>query len=57
VEDRITAELDQRGLLVKSGSPTPRRLTYSDLSQLPYLNAVIKVSDPRQALSIPEHTA
>lgn len=43
VEARITQELDHVGLLLTPERPEPRRITYADLSQLPYLSAVIKV--------------
>eukprot|EP00884_Botryococcus_braunii_P023274 jgi/Botrbrau1/9630/Bobra.0131s0010.1 len=44
VEAAITAELEQRGLLVSHHNPSPRKLVYSDLAHLPYLSAVIKES-------------
>ncbi len=43
VEARLTAELDQAGLLVTAARPHPRTMQYSDLSSLTYLTCVCKV--------------
>jgi hypothetical protein len=44
VEERVVAELDSLGLLAKPGCAQPRELQVGDLSNLPYLTAVIKES-------------
>ena len=40
VQEEVAAELEAAGLLASRGRPQPRRLTYADLSKLPYLDAV-----------------
>ena len=40
VQEEVAAELEAAGLLASRGKPQPRRLTYADLSKLPYLDAV-----------------
>eukprot|EP00884_Botryococcus_braunii_P020300 jgi/Botrbrau1/6954/Bobra.0215s0031.1 len=44
IEARVMDELDSLGLLATKANPTPRDFTPDDLSQLPYLDAVIKES-------------
>eukprot|EP00884_Botryococcus_braunii_P021103 jgi/Botrbrau1/7677/Bobra.0159s0119.1 len=44
VEEKVTAELREAGLLASPSCPSPRPLELSDLSQLPYLAAVVKES-------------
>ena len=39
----MVAELEAAGLLATPEIPEPRSLTFADLSNLPYLQAVIKV--------------
>jgi hypothetical protein len=46
VMQKLEKELDEAGLLVTKDRPSPRALQYSDLSQLTYLNWVLKVSPP-----------
>ena len=43
VEAKLTAELDQAGLLVTADRPHPRPMQYSDLTSLTYLTWVCKV--------------
>ena len=43
VEAKLTAELDKHGFLATIDQPTPAQMTYSDLSNLPYLSWVCKV--------------
>ena len=38
------AELEAAGLLATPEAPEPRQLAWSDLGNLPYLQAVIKVA-------------
>jgi cytochrome P450 len=42
VQDRIAAELDAAGLLVKPNCPTPRELEWEDVKHLPFLTACAK---------------
>ena len=37
------AELQQLGLMPSAEQPHPRDLSYADMSELPYLQAVVKV--------------
>ena len=39
---KLEAELDAAGLLVTPARPHPRPFTFSDISKLPYLDAVLK---------------
>lgn len=43
VEAKIGAELQSLGLMATTEQPDPRKLAYSDLCELTYLQAVIKV--------------
>ena len=40
VQEEVAAELEAAGLLASRDRPQPRRLTYANLSKLPYLDAV-----------------
>eukprot|EP00884_Botryococcus_braunii_P021100 jgi/Botrbrau1/7674/Bobra.0159s0116.1 len=44
VEEKVTAELREAGLLASPSCPSPRPLELSDLSRLPYMAAVSKES-------------
>ena len=43
VEAKIVAELQQLGLMPTAEQPEPRDLQYADMSELTYLQAVVKV--------------
>ena len=43
VEAKIVAELQQLGLMPTAQQPQPRDLEYADMSELTYLQAVVKV--------------
>jgi cytochrome P450 len=43
VEEKVTAELAEAGLLACSGYPNPRPVQWDDLKRLRYLEAVINV--------------
>ena len=43
VEAKIAGELGEKGLLAVQGSPNPRGLQLSDIHDLPYLSAALKV--------------
>ena len=43
VEAKIVAELQRLGLMPTAEQPQPRDLEYADMSELTYLQAVVKV--------------
>ena len=46
VEAKVVAELQQLGLMPTAELPHPRDLAYADVSELTYLQAVVKVQFP-----------
>jgi hypothetical protein len=43
VEAKVLQELQNLGLAASAKNPVPRQLTYADLGELAYLQAVVKV--------------
>ena len=50
VEAKVVAELDRLELLVTKDRPQPRQMTYTDLSKLEYLQAVVKVCPQKDTI-------
>ena len=53
VEAKVVQELQSLGLAASPKNPHPRELTYADLAELVYLQAVVKV--PINTLWLPSH--
>ena len=52
VQEEMAAELEAAGLLASRSRPQPRRLTYANLSKLPYLDAVRPCSMEADQLAV-----